>query len=409
MAELNAQNYGADPTGATDSTVAFNNCLAALASQGGGTMYVPGGNYNIGSPAGGAQDAVTWTSGETLKILGDGPGSTNFHTTHPDFPYYAFNIMNTQRFIMEDVSVIADAAPSTPQSTYINVRVDNVPWADFHRVAMQGGTARRVNQGIVTTNSATIDIDCCDIRAYVNALYFSTGTANATVRACQLFLNSGSGVSTASNILCDSNMQTIRVMGTTTNSGERGVYWTNGTGGATPAFGFFWDVECNNNTVAGMEFDCGAEIWGNSVWLDTNQGSTGVLHGLVFGSSFQGLVRFAQSTFGGWSGHNVWVQNGNGYGFTDCAFAGNKHAANSYDDIHIASGVDNVTITGCHFDSDAYAGFGGGNHPRSAVYVESGVTYVNITGCIASNGPYGTAALVNNSGSTVVAAGNRNI
>lgn len=407
MANLSVLDYGADPTGVADSTAAFNSCLADLDSKGGGAMYIPGGDYKIGTPASGSA-SVTWDSSRTLKILGDGPGCSNIHVAYPSFPYYAINVMRAVRFVMEDMSVIADAAPSTPDSTYINVRVNSVQWASFHRVVMQGGAARRVNQGIATSASSDIDIDCCDIRAYVNGLYCTTGTANVTVRASQFYLNSGSGVPTAANILCDSDVQTIRVMGTTTNSGERGVLWANGSGGANPAFGFFWDVECNNNTVAGMEFDCGAEVWGSQVWLSTNKGSTGVLHGLVFGPSFTGLARFAQSTFSGWSGHNVRIQNGNGYGFTDCAFSGAKAAANAYDDMHISSGVDNVTLTGCHFDSDAWAGLGG-NHPRSAVYVEAGVTYVNITGCIASNGPYGTAALVNNAGGTVVQAGNRNI
>ena len=41
--------YGADPTGATDSTVAFRNAIAAVASAGGGVVYIPAGTYVISS------------------------------------------------------------------------------------------------------------------------------------------------------------------------------------------------------------------------------------------------------------------------------------------------------------------------------------------------------------------------
>lgn len=44
---LNVTTYGADPTGATDSTSAINSALAAAAARGGGTVYMPWGEYLV--------------------------------------------------------------------------------------------------------------------------------------------------------------------------------------------------------------------------------------------------------------------------------------------------------------------------------------------------------------------------
>ena len=41
--------YGADPTGASDSTSAFKSAIAAAASAGGGVVYIPTGTYKISS------------------------------------------------------------------------------------------------------------------------------------------------------------------------------------------------------------------------------------------------------------------------------------------------------------------------------------------------------------------------
>ncbi len=45
----NVLTYGADPTGATDSTAAFQACAAAIVAAGGGTFYVPRGTFIITS------------------------------------------------------------------------------------------------------------------------------------------------------------------------------------------------------------------------------------------------------------------------------------------------------------------------------------------------------------------------
>lgn len=63
-------DYGADPTGATDSRAAFQKAADKLAAQGGGTLIVPGGTYRIGYPF--------IKIGRYTTVRGDGSGATNF-------------------------------------------------------------------------------------------------------------------------------------------------------------------------------------------------------------------------------------------------------------------------------------------------------------------------------------------
>ena len=65
---INVTSYGADPTGASDSTSAFENAIAAAASAGGGVVYIPGGTYTISS-------TLTCTT-VPVYFVGDGAWAT---------------------------------------------------------------------------------------------------------------------------------------------------------------------------------------------------------------------------------------------------------------------------------------------------------------------------------------------
>lgn len=64
-APISVLNYGADPTGTTDSAAAFS---AAITTQ--RTVYVPRGTYLIGSPI---------TISNPVTLVGDGTNATNIH------------------------------------------------------------------------------------------------------------------------------------------------------------------------------------------------------------------------------------------------------------------------------------------------------------------------------------------
>ena len=47
---INAVNYGADPTGAKDSTAAIQRAVDDVASHGGGSVELPRGIYRVSDP-----------------------------------------------------------------------------------------------------------------------------------------------------------------------------------------------------------------------------------------------------------------------------------------------------------------------------------------------------------------------
>jgi Pectate lyase superfamily protein len=66
---VNALDYGADPTGAADSSTAINNAIAALPVSG-GTVYLPAGTYKINSViniGNGSQSGLSTRWGVTLQ------------------------------------------------------------------------------------------------------------------------------------------------------------------------------------------------------------------------------------------------------------------------------------------------------------------------------------------------------
>jgi hypothetical protein len=65
---ISVTSYGADPTGATDSTAAFEDAISAAASAGGGVVYLPAGTYTISS-------TLTCTT-VPVYFLGDGAWAT---------------------------------------------------------------------------------------------------------------------------------------------------------------------------------------------------------------------------------------------------------------------------------------------------------------------------------------------
>ena len=88
--------YGADPTGATDSTAAFLTTATAMASYiaanpGGGSpvMYVPLGHYNIGGSSTGYSAIIVLPFGS--EVVGDGSATTQINTFGASNTPFLFN------------------------------------------------------------------------------------------------------------------------------------------------------------------------------------------------------------------------------------------------------------------------------------------------------------------------------
>ena len=94
--------YGADPTGAVDSTVAIQNAINAAASAGGGIVWLPAGTYRISPQGSNSHCLQIAASGVVLRGAGTG-------LTH---------LLNTQT-VMRDKSILSVTGPSSAAWTSV--------------------------------------------------------------------------------------------------------------------------------------------------------------------------------------------------------------------------------------------------------------------------------------------------
>ena len=103
----NVTTYGADASGASDSTVAIQNAINAAAAAGGGVVFLPAGEFRV-SPQG-ANDFALRISTSNIVLRGAGTTAT-----------FLLNTSTT----MTDKAVIQVSPPSTSLGTVRNITAD---------------------------------------------------------------------------------------------------------------------------------------------------------------------------------------------------------------------------------------------------------------------------------------------
>lgn len=405
---VTAAQYGADPTGAQDSTAAIQAALNQIIANGGGVVYLPTGNYKI-------LGGLTYASNVPLRITGDGPQSSNIRMANPGTSSTYLSITQTGSFgqqlgndgtvIIENLSFYNDHFAGAAADVNIAVYLSGVNFGQITNVSFYKGTAsQRVNQAIVCNLCNQVDIDNCNIFSLVNGITFTGECQVCNVQNTSIWEPAGTGVATAASILISGQTLGVNLANVIMHDGDRGLLWTEDAGTNIPHFFIGYGVQPNNMSICQMEFDYGAQVY-----LDHCVFSGGAvaanIPGLVFGSSFQGSAFVRGSVFSDNTGHSVQLLAGTGFIFQGCEFGGNgayKFASNTYDEINIASGVGEVTINACHFNVDALAGLGSSNKPRSALNVASGVTQVTLTDCKGPGTGYGTATVIDNGAAGIV-------
>jgi hypothetical protein len=105
---------------------------------------------------------------------------------------------------MDNFSILMDANTGSFANTNVGVQLADVPWSSFENIAMRTGSApNRVNQGMVFIGCTSVDVNVCDIAAYVNPVYVTNGTAVVAVRSSSLSANAGSGQPYGACLLMD--------------------------------------------------------------------------------------------------------------------------------------------------------------------------------------------------------------
>jgi len=397
---VKAAPYNASGNGTTDDTAAIQAALTALETNG-GVLYFPVGTYLVSS-------SLTYTSTAELHIRGDvmngrlssgiGGGSL-IYCSPGSYPFYGFDITNAGCVSFTDITVIS-AANGTTAETYAAFQLTSCGKSNFYRCRTTNVQANQgTNQGIVLNNCNNVDINTCNLYNWINCLYVTGTSADINVRATDMLAASGTGSSTGGVILMDDASGTLHLNNVTTGHGDYGLIVREG-GGSTlnePAFIFINDFEVNNPAAGGIFLDSGGEFWGEQCWISDQGQSAGgaVRHGIVCTSNYQGTFYLHDSALQDWSGHGIWLEGGTGFSITDTTFGGTgQHTTNTYDDIHVAAAVSDVTVEGCHFEVD-WAYTMGPNKPRSGVYIESGVTNYHVNGNIFASSGWGTASCVN--------------
>src|SRR5271163_38032 len=97
-------SYGATGNRTTDDTAAINTALAAVATAGGGVLYLPAGFYSLQSTS-----ALTYNSTSPLIIQGDGMGVSALCLATAATSYTGLTISNAARVGLRDFSILTDA------------------------------------------------------------------------------------------------------------------------------------------------------------------------------------------------------------------------------------------------------------------------------------------------------------
>ena len=220
--------YGADPTGATDSTAAFKSAISAAGSAGGGVIYIPAGTYTISS-------TLTCTT-VPVYFVGDGAWATiiSFTGTGDCFRIYDSSTYGSRtKFAGGFIGITIDgtkagAASSglhvgdllqyeldlTVQNFYgtgsVGVHLDNnYYWTEqlFGRIYAQNCTSHVVFDWTSSTSSTSsgsfercdLDIYLDQINAKFDGVVFQNGAfvTNGSLKIRGNFGSSSSSVSSA--------------------------------------------------------------------------------------------------------------------------------------------------------------------------------------------------------------------
>lgn len=398
---------GADPTGGADSTAAVQAALNDAAGSG-GLLRWPGGDYKL-------TGTVQYTGTAPLRILGDGPQATRIRcaSTASNEVYLAVSQTGSwgDQFgqdgtvVIDGLSFYNDHYVGSFSSQAVGLYLNGINFGQVVNCGFYKGTAsQRLNQGILANACNQVLVDNCNIFTVVNGVAFTGYCQVCTVRNTSIWQPSGSGVATAASVLLQGKTLGVNLSDLIFHDGDRGLLMTQDSGGQVPHFAVLRNVQPNNHTIAGMEFDYGAQATLDQCVFSGGAVTVVPVPGVVFGANWQGSGAINDCVFNGQSGHSIALNNGSGFSVTGCEIGGGgeyKTAAGTYDEVNIGA-VSNVVISSTRFNCTALAGLGTSNQPRSAVHVDSGASNVAISGSISPTTGYGSTPLAGSTGIPVV-------
>lgn len=162
-------DYGAAGNGTTDDTTAVQNAANAVAAAGGGTLFLPPGNFKLSS-------ALSLTGANTVSLLGVGPGISILTQSSTSANGITYNPTSLTAAAMQNLSVVGPGSgtgigilmeANGGAGSAVSCNLENVTVSGFgsHNLELVGG----VGCSLDTVNSASSGGHC---------FFLSGGTGN---------------------------------------------------------------------------------------------------------------------------------------------------------------------------------------------------------------------------------------
>lgn len=183
---VSVKDFGATGIYTQDATQAFNDALARIASQGGGALYVPKGQYSI------TAGAVTFSAAVGLTIYGDGPQNTiiSFNGAPGNLFTVAMPVSNTAAIVIRDLTFYGTGGAS-PQGTGL-ILGDFINQGGLHNVLFDG-----LGTGLVLKDVYHCEFSSVRFKNYVTGVTGFAGTAANNNGFYNCYFGDGAAVSPA--------------------------------------------------------------------------------------------------------------------------------------------------------------------------------------------------------------------
>ena len=249
--------FGADPTGAADSTTAIQDALNAIPA-GGGVVYVPSGTYKVSS---------TLTAGSITTLQGDG-SSTVLSAAGTSFSgSYMIELANpasTYQVAVRDLYLIPGTLSGSTLSGPGGIQIDNTGWS--------GGTTTIIGDTLHTLENVTV------FNAGGDGFHFDNHVREMRVRGCKNYRSAGYGFyigpGTGSGGCTDSHFTDC-----TSGFAENHGFYVAGSNNMFTACKSF---ASGNNYYSGAigTTECGFEITGSNASVNVFDGCSAQQNGL---------------------------------------------------------------------------------------------------------------------------------
>ena len=339
----NVLDYGADPTGAVDSTTSIQ---AAVAT--GNSVFIPAGSYKINAAITPVGNQIIYGAGQNLTFIKASVVGQN-----------GFTVLNKSFVELRDMTIQNTASTPTGKGIYIqgggNCFVTQVlVQSFFHGFNFRSTGSLQINRCYSTENSShgfLLDTDG------------STPSINIWIRDCYSTANTGDGICVV-GLVTGIYLDTLELALNTANGIE---FIVDGSG--APSDFFCTKLVCDANGNSGYLINSGvSQCYFNNCW-SSNRGSGYNFYSA--GTEIQIVGGFFYNCYGngidilgpynsvvGASVHNAGI-----------------NTANTYDGIYANSSF--PTITGCTI----FSGNGGAaDKTRYAINLGASVLYGTITG-----------------------------